>query len=372
MKQFFTLVAAAMIAFSANAENQSIKNNITLTAPVKVSNSFKVQREKSPAKLHKARRMAKAENSSFETFLGDYVHSQWAIDPDTFDDWIASNCDVHVIDNGDGTVTIKNILGYGNIIATYNADEETLEAAPAQFLFESRYGNISLFPIAIDDSDEVIIQSESNIVFSIDSENRFMIDNDGIAMVITDGQYAGEMINYYYFFNQFDRTNATMTYLDYYNNDCSVEISIDGKPEDGVIDIYGFGDVSCPTVYVEGSEVTVPYGQSMFYYSSYGLFYLFGFQYQTLIEEDITGTYDEATKTISLNPICIVEPNNMVMVDAYTDINITWYETEDPVAIQQVKDNANISLNYDLQGRIINDIRQGQTYINNGKKYIAK
>lgn len=363
MKQIFTLAAAALMAMSASAENTLAKETLSL---VKINDSFKVSVQNSPSLL-KAKK-AKAEASTLDCFLGDFVHSQWCLDPDSYDDWIGSNCDVHILDNGDGTVTIKNILGWGDIQAAYDADEEALVAPGNQFLFESSYGNVGLCAFTINADDEVEF-TDDDLLFYLDDENRFEILNDGIAMVLTDGNYAGYMLNSLYMFNQFDRVNATMSWTDYYGDLCEYGVAIDGTAEDGYVDVYGFGNVSCVAVVIDGEEASIPEGQSVFFHSNYGMFYVYPFDPATSLvsEGDVMGSYNDATKTIVLDPLIAFEPNTGTVYDTFENATIQWNGADTPTAISDLKAETS-SRAFDLQGRPVSTVEQG-LYIVNGKLY---
>lgn len=371
MKQIFTLAAAAMVAMSANAAEHTFVQN-QVKAPVDISKGIHV---KAAPKLQKIQKHSKAEDTSFNSFLGDFVHSQWCLDPDSYDDWIGSVTGVQINDNGDGTVTIQNILGYGDIQATYDADEEALVAASGQFLFESVYGNVCLSSFTIGADDEVEFTGE-DLLFYLDDENRFEILNDGIAMVLSDGAYAGYMLNALYMFNQFDRVNATMTYQDFDKEDITIGVAIDGMPEDGYINVYGFGDVSCVALAIDGDYVTIPEGQSVFFHSSYGMFYVYpileqGGDFAGIAEGEVSGTYDAEAQTISLGSLCAYEENTKAVYDVYYAPVISWMQQEDPVGIEQINAIRSTQI-YDLQGRLINKLSQGQTYIKDGVKMIKK
>lgn len=374
MKQFFTLAAAVLVAFSANAEISMVRNN-SVSAPVKVEN-HKVQKQ-TPAFFAKSKK-AKAANieaSAFNTFLGDYVHSQWCLDPNSYEDWIGSNTGCQIVDNGDGTVTVKNILGFGDIQATYNAEDETLSAAPGQYLFESVYGGIGLFPFTINEDDEVDYSEEDPIVFYIDDENRLMIENDGILLVIIDGDYAGYSVNDLYMFNQFDRVNATMSFLDYYEEEYTLGVAVDGDAEQGYVNVYGFGDVSCIAIEIDGTTASVPAEQSIYYYDGYGMFYIYPIterngSFSGIQEGPVAGTYDAQTKTISLVSCCGYAPESDGIYDVYYNPVITMNE-EDVVAIEQIK-NHSAAICYDLQGRIIEQPAKGQLCIQGNNKMIQK
>lgn len=370
MKHLFTLFLATMMAVSANAESSFVRKQVELK-PVKVNEAFKMPVSKVSAMHSKARKNVNAQESALNIYLGDFVHSQWAIDPNDYYDWIGSNCDLHITQNEDGTIAIQNLLGFGDITATYNEEDESLVAAPMQFLFESVYGNVAVCSLTITDDGDVVMGEEDEIYFSIDDENRFWIDNDGIAMVLMDGPYKGYIINNYYFFNQFDRVNATMTYIDADNDPITLDVAIDGDPEDGIVDVYGFGDVSCVAIEIEGNQVMVPAGQSVFYYSDYGMFYVYGMPSFGQFTDEVEGTYDSLTRTIALNNLCVFCKDANAFYDTYSNVSITWNDT-DLVAIQQIEANAHHNRIYDLQGRVVNRTQQGQFYINNGVKFFAE
>lgn len=371
MKQIFTLAAAALMAMSASAENTFVKENLSL---VKINDNFKVSVQNAPAML-KAKK-AKAEASALDCFLGDFVHSQWCLDPDSYEDWIGSSCDFHVLDNGDGTVTIKNLLGYGDIQAAYDADEEALIAPGNQFLFESVYGNVGLCAFTINADDEVEF-TDDDLLFYLDDENRFEILNDGIAMVLIDGDYAGSMLNSLYMFNQFDRVNATMTYLDFYDDEISLGVAIDGDPEEGVVNVYGFGDVSCVTVVIEGDQATIPAGQSVFYYDGYGMFYIYptaldaNGNFAGVGEGDATGVYDAAAQQLAFRSVCAFAPESNGIYDVFNAATITWNQQDSPVAISTINAEAS-SRAFDLQGRATSKLNAGQIYFKEGQKFIVK
>lgn len=372
MKQIFTLVIAALVAFSANAEISLVRNN-NISAPVKAEN-LKVK--KAPAARLAKKTTTASEKSAFETFLGEYVHSQWCLDPDSYNDWIGSSTGCQILDNGDGTVTIQNILGYGDIQATYDAENEVLLAAANQFLFESIYGNIQLTPFTINDDDEVEFVND-DIVFYIEDGNRLMIENDGIIMAIADGPYAGDFVNSLYMFNQFDRVNATMTFMDYYKDEYTIGVAIDGSVEDGYVDVYGFGDVSCITVEVEGETASAPEDQSIFYYNAYGMYYLYPIvevngSFTNIKSGAVEGTYDDQTQTISLASCCGYCADANSIYDVFYNPIITINVEEDVVAIEQVQNRNNAATLYDLQGRMISKPVQGQPFIKGSSKMIVK
>lgn len=364
MKQFFTLAVAAMTAISVNAAQHTF-----VQTPVDISKGINLSACHS--QLRKASKHAKAEDSSLQYFLGDFVHSQWCLDPQTYEDWIGSNCGVSILDNNDGTLTVKNVLGYGNVLATYDADEEALVIASGQQLFESRYGNVGLFAFTINDDDEAEITDE-DIVCYLDDENRFEILNDGIIMVLTDGAYAGYSINALYMFNQFDRVNATMTYLDYDMDEISVGVAIDGTPDDGYIDVYGFGDVSCVALEIDGQNVNIPEGQSVFYHSDYGMFYIYPINEDCqIIDGEVTGTYDAESQSIALNDFTIKEIESNTLYDYYFSISITWLEQEDVVGIEQLAAQRSTRA-FDLQGRPVSIPAHGRILVNEGQKMVVK
>lgn len=367
MKQIFTLAAAALMAMSASAENTLVKENLSL---VKINDNFKVSVQNAPAML-KAKK-AKAEASALDCFLGDFVHSQWCLDPDSYEDWIGSSCDLHVLDNGDGTVTIKNLLGYGDIQAAYDADEEALIAPGNQFLFESVYGNVGLCAFTINADDEVEF-TDDDLLFYLDDENRFEILNDGIAMVLIDGDYAGSMLNSLYMFNQFDRVNATMRWNDYYFDPCEYGVAIDGSVEDGYVNVYGFGNVSCVTVVIDGDEASIPAGQSVFYHSNYGMFYVkqLDESFNISDENDVMGSYDAETKALAFDPFIVINDTNSTMYDLYSDATIQWFTEDVPVAITTINAEAS-SRAFDLQGRATSKLNAGQIYIKEGQKFVVK
>lgn len=369
MKQFFTLAVATMVALSAQAADRTFANN-HVNNLVDISKGISLKA--APMQLHKAKKQAKAEDGALECFLGDFVHSQWCLDPESYEDWIGSNCGISIKDNGDGTVTIENILGYGNIQATYDADEEALVAAPGQFLFESTYGNVGLYPFTIDDLGNVDFP-EDDILFYLDDENRFEILNDGIALILLDGEYEGVMLNTFYMFNQFDRVNATMTYLDYYKKEVSIGVAIDGTPDDGYVDVYGFGDISCVALEIDGEDVYVPKGQGVFYYSIYGMFYVYPLDEEgTVVDGEVTGTYNAETQSIALADFSVSELENSKVYDKYYNPVITWLKADEPVAIEQLNVQQPSTRIYDLQGRQVNTLVKGQTYVKGDGKMMVK
>lgn len=376
MKQLFTLVSAALIAFSANAEISTVRNNNNISAPIKVEN-IKVSK-KAPARMAKKsnKTLKASEASAFDTFLGEYVHSQWCLDPDSYNDWIGSSTGCQIKDNGDGTVTIENILGYGDIQATYDAENEVLLAAANQFLFESIYGNIQLTPFIINDDDEVEFVAD-DIVFYIEDNNRLMIENDGVVMAIADGLYAGLFVNGLYMFNQFDRVNATMTFNDFYNDEYTIGVAIDGSVENGYVDVYGFGDVSCITIEVDGETASVPEGQSIFFHNAYGMYYLYPIvevngSFTNVKSGAVEGTYDDQTQTFSLASCCGFCSEANSIYDVYYNPVITINVDESIVAIEQVKNSNHAATLYDLQGRMISKPVQGQPFIKDNSKMIVK
>ena len=371
MKHFFTLAIATMAIISAHAENTFVQAQKELT-PIKVEN-VKLDARQFNMLSQKAPKAVKAEASTLDCFLGDFVHSQWCIDPDTYDDWIGSSTDMHVVDNGDGTVTLKNVLGYGNIQATYNEEDETLVAPSMQQLFESSYGNVALCAIGLNADDEVEFQEDTDIVFYVDDENRFLIENDGVAMILMDGPYAGYMLNSFYFFNQFDRVNATMSWVDYYDDLCEVGVAIDGTAEDGYVDVYGFGDVSCVAIVIDGEEASIPEGQSVFFHSSYGMFYVQPFNPATFEvgEGDVMGTYNDGTKAIELDPFIVIEASSNTVYDIYDNATIKWNVEDTPTAISTLKAEQG-GRAFNLQGRVASSFEQGQVYVKEGKKFFIK
>ena len=372
MKHLFTLAIASLAIASAHAEHTFVQKALT---PIKCE-TVKLNAQQLDALTQKAPKAAKADDASFEAFLGDFVHSQWCLDPDSYDDWIGSNCDLHVLDNGDGTVTIKNILGYGDIQAIYDADEEALIAPGNQFLFESTYGNVGLCAFSLNSDDEVEF-TDDDLLFYLDDENRFEILNDGIAMVLTDGDYAGYMLNSLYMFNQFDRVNATMTYFDFYDDEVSLGVAIDGKPEEGVVNVYGFGDVSCVTIEIQGDLASIPAGQSVFYYNGYGMFYIYSTaldfygNFAGVNEGDAVGGYDAAAQQICFRSVCAYAPESDGIYDVFNEATITWNQQDSPVAISTIKAENHASA-YDLQGRTTSKLNAGQIYFKEGQKFLVK
>lgn len=364
MKQFFTLAVAAMTAMTVHAAQHTF-----VQTPVDLSQGINV-----PAcrpQLRKAPRHAKAEDSSLQSFLGDFVHSQWCLDPQTYEDWIGSNTGVRILDNGDGTVTVRNILGYGDVLATYDADEEALVIASGQHLFESRYGNVGLYAFTINDDDEAVASNE-DILCYLDDENRFEILNDGIVMILTDGAYAGYTVNAMYMFNQFDRVNATMTYLDYDMDEISVGVAIDGTPDEGYIDVYGFGDVSCVALEIEGQNVSIPEGQSVFYHSDYGMFYVYPVNEDLqVIDGEVTGTYDAESQSIALHDFTVKELQTNTLYNYFYSASITWLEQEDIVGIEQLASQRSTRA-FDLQGRPVSVPAHGRILVSEGQKMMVK
>lgn len=366
MKKFFTLAATALVAFSANAELNFMTQPSALTMPKKVA------AVKAPAQMKKAPAQKQDVDDAFEAFLGDFVHSQWALDADTYTDWISSNTGMQITDNGDGTVTMSNFLGFGDIVATYDADDEALYAEAGQFLFQSSYGSVGLFPIVIDDEGEAQY-SEDELCFMLDDENRFELLNDGVMMLLTDGAYAGYMLNYFYLFNQFDRVNGTMSWLDYNEEEVTVGVAIEDKIEkSGYINVYGFSDLGCAMLGVEGDEVQLYNEQGLFFHGNYGLFTNVGCTIEDgniyLAEGDYTaGTL--ADGVISLDPFCVACGNTLY--DLYENATITLPKEDTPVAISSIK-TENVKRAFDLQGRVADKFEQGQVYMQEGRKFIVK
>lgn len=366
MKKFFTLAATAMVAMTASAELNFMTQPGAMTMPKKVSEV------KVPTLMKKAPAQKQDVDATFEAFLGEFVHSQWALDSDTYTDWIASNTGMQITDNGDGTVTMSNFLGYGDIVATYDADDEALYAEAGQFLFESSYGSVSVYPIVIDDEGDAQY-TEDELIFVLDDENRFELLNDGVMLLLTDGAYAGYMINYFYLFNQFDRVNGTMSWLDYYGDEVSVGVAIEDKIEkSGYINVYGFSDLGCAMLGVEGDEVQLYNEQGLFFHGNYGLFTNVGC---TIEDGDVylaEGEYTAGTLAdgvISLDPFCVACGNTLY--DLYENATITLPVEDIPVAISNVKtEKQNVA--FDLQGRVANKLEQGQVYMQEGRKFIVK
>lgn len=366
MKKFFTLAATAMVAMSASAELNFMTQPGALTMPKKVSEV------KVPTLMKKAPAQKQDVDAAFEAFLGDFVHSQWALDPDTYTDWIASNTGMQITDNGDGTVTMSNFLGFGDIVATYDADDEVLYAEAGQFLFQSSYGPVGLYPITINDDGEAEY-SEDELLFMLDDENRFELLNDGVMMLLTDGAYAGYMLNYYYLFNQFDHVNGTMTWTNYDDEEVSVGVAVEDKIEtSGYVNVYGFADLGCAMLGVEGDEVQLYNEQGLFFHGNYGLFTNVG----CTVESDgiylVDGEYSAGTLTngvISLDPFCVACGNTLY--DLYNEAQITLPVEDVPVAISNIKtEKKNVA--FDLQGHVANSFEQGQVYMQDGRKFIVK
>lgn len=367
MKKFFTLAATALVAMSANAELNFMNQHESLTAPVKME---KVQM---PGIQKKAPAQKQDVDATFEAFLGDFVHSQWALDPDTYTDWIASNTGMQITDNGDGTVTMTNFLGFGDIVATYDAADEALYADPGQFLFESSYGSVGLFPFFVNDDDEAEIDTESPLIFMLDDENRFELLNDGVAMILTDGAYEGYRLNHLYMFNQFDRVNGTMSWVNYDGDEVTVGVAVEDKIEkSGYVNVYGFSDLGCAMLGVEGSDVQLYSEQGLFFHGSYGLFVNYG----CIIDEGgiylDEGDYTAGTLTngvISLDPFVVACGNTLY--DLYQDATITLPVEDVPVAVSTIKAEQP-KRTFDLQGRATSKLEAGQIYMQEGRKVIVK
>lgn len=368
MKKFFTLFTASCLALTASAQLNFMTQPDAVTMPKKVSEAKLV-----PAAMKKAPAQKQENDATLEAFLGKFVHSQWALDADTYTDWIASNTGMEVIDNGDGTVTMTNFLGFGDIVATYSADDEALIAEPGQFLFDSSYGPVGLFPIIINDEGEAEADTEGELLFMLDDENRFELLNDGVIMLLTGGAYEGYMLNYYYLFNQFDRVNGTMSWNNYDGNAVTVDVAIEDKIEkSGYVNVYGFADLGCAMIGFEDEEAQLYNEQGLFFHSNYGLFV----NYSCVVEDD--GIYfDENDYTagsltngiISLEPFCVACGNTLY--DLYTDAVITLPSHDDPVAISTIK-NEQYQRTFDLQGHEVSSFNAGQIYMQEGRKFIVK
>lgn len=377
MKKIFTLSALALAALSAQAEYTFVDAPRQMT--INKYEQAAIQKQAPAMFTQQQAKRAKAEDTArIDAFVGDWVMSEWVIDVNSEYDYIASNVDIAITDNGDGTATISNVFGYGDITATYNAETGSLEA-PAQLLFtHASYGDINLMPFYVDDNDEVQIESEGTISFSLDSENRFYIDNDGICMVLTSGVYAGYILGDFYMYNQFDRVNGTMSHIDYYGDLHEYGIAWDGAAEEGTVYIYGFGMIGCPTINVdvEAGTATMEDGQAMFYYNGYGYFNTIGLINQGgsyyLNEDGMTkGTYEAETNTIKLNLFGLGTESG-TLYDLYDQATIVGPTTEPIVGIATVENKKNDTTTYDLQGRVANELVKGQLYMQQNQKFVVK
>lgn len=378
MKKIFTLSALALAALSAQTEYTFVDAPRQMTINKYEQATF--QKQAPTLFTQQQAKRAKAEDTAgVGTFVGDWVMSEWAIDVNMEYDYIASNAGVTIADNGDGTVTIANVLGYGEITATYNAETGSLEAAPQLLWTHETYGDIWLYPFYVNEEDEVQIEEEGTISFSLDSENRFFADNDGIVMILASGTYAGYVIGDFYMYNQFDRVNGTMTYNDYYGEEHQLGIAWDGSAEEGEVYVYGFVDMGCPTITIDAENGTASMvdGQAMFYYPNYGYFYTLGLiesEGKYYINEDgaTLGTYNAETNTIQLNIFGLANETG-TLYDLYSNATIVGADNTPIVSIAYIEEKTqNNATIYDLQGRIANEFAKGQLYMQQGQKFIVK
>jgi len=376
MKKIFTLSALALAALSAQAELTFVDAPRQLS--IKSVENATLQKQ-APAKFTAAQpKRANAEAATGkDTFVGNWVMSEWVIDPSMNYDYISSDTDITITENEDGSFTIANVFGYGDISATYNEETGSLES-PAQCLFtHSTYGQIYLYPFSVDDEDNVVVETEGTISFSLDNENRFYIDNDGIVMKLVEGTYAGYVYGDFYMYNQFDRVNGTMSHNDYYGDPHEYGIAWDGAAEEGTVYIYGFAGMGCPTITVDAENGTVSMedGQQMFYYNNYGYFSTLSLIYEDgsyYMNEDgyTAGTYDAETNTIALNLFGLGTTSG-TLYDLYQNATIVGPSLDPVVGIANIQQN-NAEATYDLQGRIVEQLNNGQLYIKQGKKFVVK
>lgn len=378
MKKIFTLSALALATVSAQAEFTFVDAPRQMN--VKQAQHVTIQKQTPAHFSHQQAKRAKAEaTEGLEAFTGDWVMSEWVIDPNMEYDYIASNTGITITDNGDGTATIGNFLGQGDVIATYNAESGSLEIQPQLLWSHSTYGDIWIYPFFVNDNDEVDFDENDVISLSLDSEDRFFIDNDGIAMLLVSGAYAGYVIGDFYMYNEFDRVNGTMSYSDYDGVEHELGIAWDGSAEEGSVYVYGFVDMGCPTINIdaENGTVTMEDGQAMFYYPDYGFFSTLalveqgGKLYTT--EEGMTfGTYEAETNTINLELFGLGSESGS-LYDLYRNATIVGPSSEPVVGIATIEQKAQSQTTiYDLQGRIADQLAKGQLYMQQGQKFIVK
>ena len=91
----------------------------------------------------------------------------------------------------------------------------------------------------------------------------------------------------------------------------------------------------------------------------------------TVVDGEVTGTYNAETQSIALADFSVSELENSKVYDKYYNPVITWLKADEPVGIEQVNTQHSARV-YDLQGRLVNTPVKGQTYVKGGAKMMVK